>query len=290
MSSIYRSEDARRSVEERYRTFLERWTAPSTQTTVVTCEGDTFVVASGPADAPPLVLLHGAGFNSAAWVSDVATWAGPHRVYAVDLIGEPGLSAPSRPDLNSGAYAAWLDDVFDGLRISRAAVLGASLGGWIALDYSLRRPKRVTRLALLVPGGIGRQKYGALIGSLFLMPCGRRGRRAAVRLVLGPRPEASGPEADMLSEMDDFLLLIQRSYTPRRDRLPVFTDEQLRSLVIPVLVVAGDKDRMLDSHETASRVGTLVPDSVVTLLPGTGHIPTGYAAIIGDFLKAGGEA
>lgn len=289
MNSIYRSEDARRAVEQSYRAILAGWPVPSAEATLPTRQGDTFVVTCGPDDAPPVVLLHGAGFNSAAWTADVAVWARAHRVYAVDLIGEPGLSAPTRPPLTSDGYAEWLDDVLEGLGITQAALVGASLGGWMALDYALRRPQRVARLALLVPGGIGRQKYGAVLASLFLMPFGGWGRRTAVRFVLGPSSApTSAPDAATMRALDDHLLLIQRSYRPRRDPLPIFTDDQLRRLDVPLLVVAGAKDRMLDSLDTARRVRHLVPRATVSLLPDTGHIPTGYAETIQQFLADGG--
>jgi hypothetical protein len=72
-----------------------------------------FVVTCGQALAPPLVLLHGSGANSMMWAGHVAAWAEHFRIHAIDVIGEPGLSAPSRPPLASDAYAAWLDDVLD---------------------------------------------------------------------------------------------------------------------------------------------------------------------------------
>ncbi len=289
VTSIYRSEEARRAVEGGYRAFLEAWPASSTETKVATRHGDTFVVACGPDHGPPVVLVHGAGFNSAAWTGDVEVWAQTHRVYAVDLIGEPGLSAPARPALSSDSYAEWLDDVLDGLGVTQAAFVGASLGGWMALDLALRRPERVARLALLAPGGIGRQKYAALVASLVFLPFGRRGRRAAVRFVLGPRAAPTPDDMKATSRaLDDYLLLIQKSYRPRRDRLPIFTDDQLRKLDGPLLVIAGAKDRMLDSHDTARRLQHLHPEAVVTLLPDTGHIPTGYADTIQRFLTAEG--
>ncbi|MFY1695876.1 MULTISPECIES: alpha/beta fold hydrolase [unclassified Solwaraspora] len=285
MNAIYRSVDARRAVEQRYRTLLRRWPVPATESTVPTRYGDTFVVVSGPRDAPPVVALHGGSFNSAAWIGDIETWAQTHRVYAVDVIGEPGLSAPARPPLTSGCYAEWLDDVLAAFDIGQAAFVGASLGGWLALDYALRRPQRITRLALLVPGGIGRQKNGAVIGSLFFLPFGEWGRRAAVRLVLGPPPAASDvrqlPES---AELADFLLLIQRSYRRRGDRLPIFSDDRLRRLDVPLLVVAGAKDRLLDARQTARRVRRLLPQATVVLLPDTGHIPIGYTRSVQRFL------
>lgn len=282
MTAIYRSGKDFRAVRDGQRAFLQQWPVPSTEMTVPTRHGETFVVASGPEAASPLILLHGAGFNSVAWIGDVSTWAHRHRVCAIDVIGEPGRSAPSRPALNSDAYAEWLDDVWDELGIADAAVVGTSLGGWLAVDYAVRRPDRVARLALLSTGGIGWQKYAAIVASLFLLPFGERGRRAAVALVIGP---ADGQ--DMSDAMADYALLIQRSYRPRRDRLPIFTDEQLARLAIPVMVVAGARDRMLDQPGTVARLRKLVPDTVIELRPRAGHIPTDYTETVARFLNQG---
>ena len=103
MTPIYTSPDGARAVEQRYRELLDGWPVPADHLRVPTREGETFVVASGRADAPPLVLLHGSGSNALMWAPDVAAWSERFRVYAVDLIGEPGLSAPARPPLTSGA-------------------------------------------------------------------------------------------------------------------------------------------------------------------------------------------
>ena len=57
------------------------------------------------------------------WMNDVRTFAGQFRVYAIDMIGEAGLSAPSRPPLASDAYAVWLDEVPQGLSVDRTSSL-----------------------------------------------------------------------------------------------------------------------------------------------------------------------
>ncbi|MEU7002602.1 alpha/beta fold hydrolase [Nonomuraea sp. NPDC046570] len=175
MSTIYKSEAGANEIQRRYREVLRTWPVPAEQVRVPTREGDTFVVVSGPEDAPPLLLLHGSGANTAMWQGDITSWARHFRTYALDLIGEPGLSAPSRPPLASDAYERWLDDVLEGLGITSTSIVGASLGGWLALDYATRRPERVTRLALLCPGGVGRQKMGWMLKALLLRPFGRWG-------------------------------------------------------------------------------------------------------------------
>ena len=89
---------------------------------------------------------------------DAAVWSSRFRVYAIDMIGDAGLSAPSRPPLAGDAHALWLDDVLAGLSVASASFVGMSLGGWLTLDYASPRPGRVERLALICPAGIGRQK------------------------------------------------------------------------------------------------------------------------------------
>jgi pimeloyl-ACP methyl ester carboxylesterase len=279
VSTIYRSAAGQEAIELRYRQYLRQWSVPAEDRTVATRQGETFVVACGPEKAPPVVLLHGGGTNSTIWLTDAALWSQTRRLYLVDVIGEPGRSAASRPPLRSDAYANWLDEVLAGLGVDVAAFVGASLGGWLALDYAIQRPHRVERLALRAPGGIGRQKYGAVVAALFLMPVGERGRRIALRFALGPTP--------VPGEFLDYMSLIQRSYRPRRDPLPIFSDDQLRALRPPLFVTVGAHDRMLDSHGTVRRINQLVPQATVTLVPDAGHALLDDSDSIHRFLTDG---
>jgi pimeloyl-ACP methyl ester carboxylesterase len=261
-TEIYRSPAGQQAVERSYREHLQRWTVPLRQRIVATREGDTFVLDCGPTDVPPVVLLHGAGSNSAVWHADAPRWSLTHRPYMVDLISEPGLSAPSRPPRGGDAHALWLDDVLDELGVDAAALVGVSLGGWLATDYAIRRSDRVQRLSLRAPGGIGRQRF-AVLAALALMPFGDRGTRLALQVALGP-----GKVPDPVI---DYMLPIQRNYRPRHDTLPIFSDANLKSITAPLFVVLGSHDRMIDSHDTAARLTRLQPAASINLLPGVGH-------------------
>jgi pimeloyl-ACP methyl ester carboxylesterase len=151
MKAIYKSIEGERLVLERYRAFLKRWPVPNSQVRVPTSQGETFVVISGAEDSPALLLLHGGMANSAMWMGEITAFARFFRVYCIDMIGEPGLSAPVRPALASEAHAVWLDDVLNHLAVARASIVGISLGGWLALDYATRRPQKVERVAVLCP-------------------------------------------------------------------------------------------------------------------------------------------
>lgn len=283
MSTVFKSEAATRAVLEDYRALLDRWPVDNTQITLPTRQGETFVIACGRPEAPPLVLLHGMQANTATWMLDAALWSRHFRVYAVDLIGEPGLSAPSQPPFDGDDHALWLDDVLDGLGVARAGVVGVSLGGWIALDYAIRRPERVTQLALLCPAGIGRQRK-FLLRAAPLMLLGPWGRRRIRAMVLGPERQglASLPQAIV-----DLMQRIGQSARLRALRPPVFSDAALSTLRSPMLVIVGGRDVLLDSAETCRRLERLVPHADVRFLPEARHFIPGQAETILEASLAG---
>jgi pimeloyl-ACP methyl ester carboxylesterase len=279
VTDIYTSDAGRQAVEGQYRRILEHWPVWCEQRIVATRQGPTFVIVSGDPAAPPMVLFHGSGTNSASWMRDVATWARRHRVHALDMIGEPGLSARSRPPLASPAYAEWLDDVWAGLGLERASVVGISLGGWLALDYAIRRPTRVASLSLIASAGIGRQNHWLLLKVGVLRLFGTRGLLKSLELVAGRTQPLPKP-------MIDALLVVFRHYKPRMDRIPRFADRDLAGLSMPVQIIVGEDDRLLDSRETRQRVARCLPGASLTCLEDTGHIVPPQTTAIAGFLES----
>lgn len=280
MVAIFKSDAAAAEIHARYREILAQWPVASTQSRVPTRQGETFVVACGAEDAPALVLLHGSMSLAATWMSDAAAWSARFRVYAVDMIGEAGLSAPSRPPLASEAYALWLDDVMQGLGLTRAAFVGASLGGWLALDYAVRRPERVERIAALCPAGIGRQKFFVLRAALSMW-LGPWAVGLIRRMVFGPPPADLPPTGRALMSLFD---TIRRAFRPRMERIPILSDEALRGLTSPLLVIAGGRDMTIDSNDTRRRLAHNIPGADVLFLPRTHHYIPGQAEVIFRFL------
>jgi len=281
---FYRSEAGEREVLARYREWLDAWPVPSEALHVPTHLGETFAVTCGPPDAPPLVLLHGSTANASMWLGDVPSWAPHFRIVALDVPGEPGLSAAVRPPLDSDAHARWLVDVLDHLGLERAAFVAISLGGWLALDFATRHPERVTKLALLCPGGVGRQRLEFIFRAVPLLFLGAWGMRRLNALLAGPAlardPALTG------SPYARFMALVQRHFVGRRDELPVFSDEALRGLAMPLLAVLGAHDAILDSADTRRRVEACVPHAEIDWLPEGGHLLVGHAERIRDFLLA----
>jgi alpha-beta hydrolase superfamily lysophospholipase len=198
-------------------------------------------------------------------------------VYAVDMIGDAGLSAPSRPPLSSEAHALWLDDVLQALALASASLVGVSLGGWLALDYATRRPDRVESVAVLCPAGVGRQKISIVFKTHGLRMLGAWGRRKAAELVLGRAPANPSPAQRYFLE---FFALIHKNFRRRMVKLPIFSDAALRRLTMPMLVVVGGKDVLIDSTETKRRLERNVPQAEIRYLPEAGHFIPGQTAPI----------
>ncbi|HEV7275307.1 MAG TPA: alpha/beta hydrolase [Devosiaceae bacterium] len=280
-AAVYKSAAAGAEVEAEHRRVLAQWPVPKTELLLETRCGRTFVLACGPEGAPPVVLLHGSQANSAAWLPEVVLWSQQFRLYAIDMIGEAGLSAPVRPPLAGEAHALWLDDVLAGLGLTQAALVGTSLGGWLALDYASRRPAAVRALCLICPAGIGRQK-NFLLRALPLMLLGSWGKRKVRELVFGSAPEVPSPELEAIGPLMEH---IGRTVRPRVVRIPQLSDAQLQALRVPVLAIVGGRDVLLDSAETRDRLLRHAPRAEVVFIADGRHFLPGQGPRIMAFLE-----
>jgi len=123
------------------------------------------VEMAAPPAAPALVLLHGYCMGSAMWCLALDGLAARFRVLAVDMRGCGASARPAWPAaargarrLSVGAGEAWFTESLEAWRaemgLERAAVLGHSLGGYVAAAYALRHPDRVSHLVLASPAGV----------------------------------------------------------------------------------------------------------------------------------------
>jgi pimeloyl-ACP methyl ester carboxylesterase len=277
---VFRSDANAVEVIREYRAVLDHWPVPRQEIELPTSHGATFVLACGPETAPPVVLLHGAQANSAAWLPDIALWSSRFRLYAVDMIGEAGLSARVRPPLTGGTYALWLDDVFTGLGLARAPLVGTSLGGWLALDYAVRRPARASALALICPAGIGRQKNFLLAAAPYLL-LGAWGKRKIVEKVFGPAPEQLPADLAAISGLMD---RIGRAIKPRVIKIPRLSDAALEALAMPLLAIVGGRDALIDSYDTRARLKRHVPHAQICFIEEGYHFLPDQSQRVFEFL------
>jgi pimeloyl-ACP methyl ester carboxylesterase len=263
-----------------YDAVLSRWPGPVEPVEVGTPFGSTHVNVYGPVTGTPLVLLHGGGATSTVWLHNVEALAREHRIFAVDQVGDAGRSrAEGRPIRSRADFMAWLDAVLGGLGLDRVRLCGHSYGAWLALNYALHAPERVGRLVLLDPtqcfAGMS-LSYRLHAVPLFARPSAER-LRAFLAWETGGAPLDPG-WLDLFARAAEYPRA--KIVMPRRPPAG-----RLRNLRVRTLVVVAEKTR---SHHPAkvARGARLLPDAVVTVLPGATHhtIPTEQAELLNDRL------
>ena len=278
---VYWSRKTQAAVEGRYRAILDSWNTPHSEHRIPSSQGESFAIVAGAPEAHPVVFLPGSMATSAMWLATMDALLGRFRVIAVDIIGDAGFSAPSRPRMKSDAHARWLDDVLSALSVQSASFVGASLGGWLALDYAIRRSSRVTSLVLLAPAGIGRIRPSFLLRTAPLLFLGPWGHRKALNLDMGFNADDARAGGTSFMQLFD---TVRSGFVARMQPIPAFSEAELRGLTMPMLVVIGGRDVVVDSAETLRRVGSAVPSARVMMLPRAGHGLIDTTQMVGDFL------
>ncbi|MGK4583936.1 alpha/beta fold hydrolase [Kitasatospora sp. HPMI-4] len=254
-----------------YDAALARWPLPVTPITVVSEYGTTRINACGPEDGRPLVLLPQGGATSTIWYANVAALAADHRVYAVDLLGDPGRSVhDGHPIRRAESMTAWLDTVLDHLGLDSTALMGHSYGGWIALTYALHASQRVERLALLDPTQcFAGYRFGYL---LRVTPLVARPTEARARAYVDWE-SGGAPARGLVDSAWSTVHALGAAHFPSSRPVtgPRPSAERLRSLTVPTLVLLAERSRTHDSAQVADAARRLLPDAEVAVLPGISH-------------------
>ncbi|HRX57711.1 MAG TPA: alpha/beta fold hydrolase [Eubacteriales bacterium] len=252
----FKSEESKRRIRARYAEILANF--PFRQRYAETSIGETFALEAGGQNEQTVILLHGSCSNSAFWFMEMGALSTKYHVFALDIPGEAGNSAAVRLDMNSGAYADWLWEAMNALGVTRAALIGNSLGGWAALKFAVTRPQAVERLALISPSGLSGANAALL--------------KKAERAKTQGDAVAFGAATALPKPVLEFIELILSGYNPLTQEPPVFPDCELERLTMPVLLIAGENDDVVDAPQAAKRLGRAVPHAQIHLRKGAGHI------------------
>jgi pimeloyl-ACP methyl ester carboxylesterase len=273
---LFKTEEGKQAVFDFYDKLLADWGMDYEAQFVPTEFGETHVISVGENGAPPLVLLHGSSSNATMWLADMKVFAKDFRVHAVDIVGQPGKSAEVRPDLNGDGYALWMRDVLHGLGLSKAALMGNSLGGWVALKFASCFPEMVERLVLVATSGVTNLRLSSTLKMLVHAMRGEKGMLRIQQLVYG---DDELPEVAIV-----YTSLMMEHFVPFLDPIPVFSDEVLGGLAMPVFFIGGENDFFMNSQKTADRLTALLENVQTNVIADNGHVVYGVTEMVTPFL------
>ncbi len=239
-------------------------------------------------EGPAILFVHGLLGSAQGWAHLVDELEEDFRVVAPDLFGHGGSAKPIG-DYSVAGHAATLRDLLDRLGVEKATLVGHSLGGGIALEFTYLFPERVERLVLVASGGLGRElsvllRAPTLPGMEFLLPLvASRWVRNPGTIIgrglgqLGWQGSADAREAwrgfVSLGDAENrraFLATARASIDAGGQSLTALP--HLENITVPTLVVWGARDRLIPPHH-ALEAGRRIPGSRVEVFEQAGHFP-----------------
>jgi pimeloyl-ACP methyl ester carboxylesterase len=239
-------------------------------------------------DAPPIVVIHGAGCN----LEDMRLAFGErlvarHRVILIDRAGLGYSARNSRRGSAPSYQAAILSDVLDRLGIARAIVVGHSWGGTLAAAFALDHPHRAAGLVLLAPPLYPRLGsltllykvfaapiFGWLYAHTLALPLGV----PFIGLALGSAFLPQWPPRFYLKRSAALLLLRPSTFLANAcdiaDLESNLTTQSARygELRMPTVILAGTRDIIVPLRHHAGKFAAAVPHAKLVVLPGIGHM------------------
>jgi len=256
---------------------------------------------------PTILLIHGITNSCQSWEPAMERLARDYDVIAPDLPGH-GASDRQRGDHSLGAHACMMRDLLHVLDVERATVVGHSLGGGIAMQFSYQFPEMLERLVLVSSGGLGRE-VSPLIRSAALpfaeqvlplltaKPLVDAGTAVAGLLGrVGLQPGADLAEISRgIASLGDterraaFVRTVRSVMSPLGQRVTA-NDRLYLAEGTPTLIVWGDRDPIIPvehGHAAHERV----PHSQLEVFEGSGHFPQlddpeRFAKLLAGFIDA----
>jgi 3-oxoadipate enol-lactonase len=250
-----------------------------------------FSVEAG--NGPPVVLIHGLGWDSSLWFPTVAELAPAHRVIAADTRGHGETDKPDGPYSITQFAEDWAA-LLDLLGVRNAVVVGLSQGGMIAQALALTRPDLVGSLVLAATSCRSHPDSRANMETR-IVALAEAGPEAAARVAA----DSIFSRAWRETHAQEFARFLHwRCLAPvapltaaMRSVYGYDLSDELPRIAVPTLVVAGDADTLIPPV-ASQQIATLIPHAELQLLPGVGHIipveaPDAFSHLLRKFLQRG---
>ncbi|WP_433503169.1 alpha/beta fold hydrolase [Pseudonocardia halophobica] len=235
---------------------------------------DTHYLDAGQGD--PVVLLHGSGPGVSAWANWQHTIPGLSREFRVLAPDTVGYGATSRPDDVVYSLRTWSDHILgflDALGLEQVSLVGNSLGGRMSLDLAERHPDRIRRMVLMGSPGVGMTVTEGLKALRSYDPSPEN-MRALLLDYFAVDPSIITDELVRIryeASVESWDAYRAMFFDPRHKGNELgITEEQVRSIRTPSLLVHGREDKVVPPEVSWTMVN-LLPDADLHVFARCGH-------------------
>lgn len=274
----FKSERSKFEYQTHYLERAKAWPVSSETMFLDTPSGTTLVRASGRVTDPPLVLLPGARATSLMWSDSIAALSAHHRTYALDILGDAGLSVSRRDTLKPDDLARWLDEVFAVLvPEGPLSLMGISYGGLLAGQYAVRFPGRLRNVVLVAPGGFVLPLSFAFFVrvALLCIPVPGLGggpfRRTLHWLFRDAERGDDACRARLEETITDLQMAWRHFSLPAPDWPTALGDRGWQDFAVPCLFLVGENEKIYSTKAAVARLHRVAPQVKTEIIPGAGH-------------------
>lgn len=283
MKSFFNNQQAEKEVELLYYNKLDELGIGYEFQKIETSFEDTNIIMTGEEGKPPLVLLHGSNGCAPIAIEALVGLVKNFRIYAIDIVGQPNLSAATRPSMQNDDYGKWMFEILSRLNIWDAILVGISFGGFISWKTLVFDARRISRAFLIVPAGIVNGNPLKAFWKIFLpMKLYKWWKnKKYVHQFLN----------ELFTENDEFafsylskvFLHFEMDFSP----IPLIKYKEAKKITTPIYVVAADDDLLFPGRKMLKRIKKIIPSlDGGLLLENSKHVPNqdGNDQII-EFIK-----
>jgi len=279
MKSIFKNKRAEMDYYHHYDKMLEMVGLPYNSQYIQTSFGETHILTFGDLSKKPLVLLHGMTMSSTMWYPNIEQLMKERFVYAVDVMGDFGKSKPLTAIKTRKEAALWLLEVIDGLQLQATDLAGHSMGGFLALNFALAIPKRVSKLLLYAPVGSFYK-----VNPLFFVKIYPALLFRTEQLIDKAFLWFSGKNEPLHPIFRNQIIAGYRGAKPLLQVMPsVFLDKEFIDYTIPTLLLIGESEVIYPIHKVIEIAKRIIPNLELHTIQGANHSLTiEHAEIVND--------
>ena len=312
--SLYKSEEGYKKMMSWYNRVQEEISVDHESVFADTRFGKTHIILAGKENLKSILLIPGVAGCAPLWRHQINAFSEHFRVFAIDIVGQPGKSAANPPSVFNDDFTDWLEDIIHSLNLDRPHIVGVSTGGTTAMDMAIRNPDLIDKTVMCGPTGLARARLpfrqwlltarkkntdalsDDLTASSFSKPrsgetFGSFDRQLARGMALGTKHYRVDKSLGVYNEKTSRVDIIKALKVIGKFFFSV-DKKRLKSFKNKGLLIFGEFEVLYNPWNISKRLQKLIPSLQIEIVKDAGHAaiydqPKAVNKLVLDFLRKG---